>query len=269
MQNHHQIQVDSETGGVNEVVKEVVVDSNEVVKEAKEVEKSVEKSDKMERDIVWVDLARIDETSDGITRIASQLHLRHCCHIEELEVALDIFLANLHHGSVVVIDNISFVTLKSEMIAKITPVKKSNSHESKFSLAGADDSVVSEIASPIDWKSFILRFMGNLLKHKDKLNIVIIGVDLSPVRAAVDFTKEITIGPLTSEVAREMIVNYTASTQQVHITHLLDIEMKHICICLKCFLILLFNFTVVIVFSASILTFLPPIIISFIFPSFP
>lgn len=159
------------------------------------------------RDILWIDFARIDRESDGVARISSQLFLRNCRNTQELITALRAYLTKLRPGGLLIVDNISTQTLNSEMIARISPMKKSDpSSPRDISPRDGDDPILA-------WTKFVLKLLTCLWEFKDKLKLVIVASKLDTLRGVVSFSNEVVIKPLAPESAKAMIAAYTSNLQ--------------------------------------------------------
>lgn len=159
------------------------------------------------RDILWIDLARIDRESDGVARISSQLFLRNCRTTQELITALKGALSKLRPGALLIVDNISTQTLNSEMISRISPMKQSDVVSPReISPRDGDDPISA-------WTKFVLKLLTCIMEFKEKLKLVIVASKLDTLRGVVAFSREIAIKPLASEPAKAMIAEYTSNLQ--------------------------------------------------------
>lgn len=175
---------------------------------------SIIKPSPFDRDVVWVDLARLDRQTDGIARVSSQLFLRKCNSMEDLVSALNKLLSSLRPTSLFVLDNVSFTTLQDSMLEKITPTKKTNSTREITSLLNSvsEKSALPELDDNIsaDWLTLLTKIVSTV-RANTHVRLVIIGENLTTLQTAAEFTNEVLVGPLNNDKAAAMITDCTNS----------------------------------------------------------
>ena len=132
--------------------------------------------------------------------------------MDDLESALKTLLDTVQTGSLFILDNLSFQTLKTTMIQRISPMKRA-------SQTLIEDNERSEADAIIGYNTFIHRLLRLLSTYAYKLKIVIVASDLANLKHVIEFNKEIYIGPLSKGAAIDMIKHYT-STLKVY-SHIL------------------------------------------------
>jgi hypothetical protein len=206
-----------ETKNESNITESKIIDETIVQLSDKNISTAISSSDLITvekphlRDVIWIDLDRVDKESDGIARFSSQLFFRKCHVIEQLEKELTSLLMTIRSGAIFVIDNVSFVSLRAQMLSRISPVRQTSRASMDGSTSPILDMKTSSGKSNEDWIMFLSRVIRLITKFSDKVQLIVVGEDIDNLRTIVNFDKTFPIGALSSEAVKRMIKGYTSS----------------------------------------------------------